>query len=193
MGRPPKMDDVEILDRATALFWRDGCDAVTVRDLEATLELSAPAIYRRYATKNLLIESCVERYVHRVVDGRIRRHLENSDDPLSGLRSFFASALEPHPGEGVSRGCLLTVTASQTAFQDPAIAAAVRAGMDHIRRGFQTQIERGRLAGQFRTDVGTEVQATHLLLLFEGLLVLARSGVTDVMDSVDLSLASLRS
>ena len=191
MGRPPKIDDLEILDRATALFWRDGCDAVTVRDLESALDLRAPAIYRRYATKNALIERCVQRYVDRVVGGRIRRHLENCDDPLEGLRSFFASALEPHPGEETSRGCLLTVTASQTAFKDPAIRSAVRVGMSRIRSGFRTQIERGRATGQFRADVSADVQATHLLLVFEGLLVLARSGSTDLMDSVDVSLACL--
>ena len=191
MGRPAKIDDVEILDRATALFWKDGCDAVTIRDLESALDLRAPAIYRRYATKDALIEACVERYVGRVVGGRIRRHLEGSDDPLEGLRSFFSSALEPHPGEATSRGCLLTVTASQTAFKEPAIAAAVRTGMDHIRRAFQAQIERGRATGQVRTDVSSEVQATQLLMVFEGLLVLARSGATDLMDSVDLSLACL--
>ena len=191
MGRPAKLDDLEILDRATTLFWRDGCDAVTVRDLEVALDLRAPAIYRRFPTKDALVERCVERYVDRVVGGRVRRHLECSDDPLDGLRSFFASALEPHPGEETSRGCLLTVTASQTAFQDPAIRAAVRAGMDRIRRGFQAQIERGQATGRIRTDVSAEVQAKHLLLVFEGLLVLARAGSTDVLDSVELGLACL--
>ena len=192
MGRPRKIDDTQLLDRATALFWKDGCDAVTIRDLETALDLRAPAIYRRYPTKNALIEGCVERYADRVVGGRIRRHLDSSDDPLEGLRSFFASALEPHPEEQTSRGCLLTVTANQTAFQDPAIRAAVRAGMDRIRRGFQMQIERGRATGQIRTDVSAEVQATQLLLVFEGLLVLARSGASDLMESVDLSLACLK-
>jgi len=191
MGRPPKIDDVEILDRATALFWKDGCDAVTIRDLESALDLRAPAIYRRYPTKNALIERCVDRYVGRVVGGRIRRHLEGSQDPLEGLRSFFASALEPHPGERTSRGCLLTVTASQTAFQDPEISVAVRAGLDHIRSGFKAHVERARATGRIRTDASADVQATHLLLLFEGLLVLARSGATDLMNSVDLSLESL--
>jgi TetR/AcrR family transcriptional repressor of nem operon len=191
VGRPPKIDELELLDRATALFWRDGCDAVTIRDLETALALRAPSIYRRYATKNALIERCVERYVSRVVEGRIRRHLENADAPLEGLRSFFASALEPHPGEKTSRGCLLTVTSSQAAFQDPAIHTAVRSGMDRIRSGLRTQIERGQAIGQIRSDVSPEVQATQLLLLFEGLLVLARSGATGLLDAVDVSLASL--
>jgi len=83
------------------------------------------------------------------------------------------------------------VTASQTAFQDPAIRAAVRAGMDRIRRGFQAQIERGQATGRIRTDISAEVQAKHLLLVFEGLLVLARAGSTDVLDSVELGLACL--
>ena len=64
--------------------------------------------------------------------------------------------------------------------------------MEDIRRAFRAQIERGKATGQFHTDVGAEVQATYLLLVFEGLLVLARSGTSDLMDSVDLSLASLR-
>lgn len=191
MGRPPKIDDVEVLNRATDLFWKEGCDAVTIRNLELALDLRAPSIYRRYATKNELIERCVDRYVDRVVGGRIRRFLDSADDPIEGLRSFFASALEPHPGEETSRGCLLTVTASQTAFRSPAIRAAVRAGMDRIRSGFRTQIERGQATGQIRTDVSVEVQATQLLLMFEGLLVLARSGATDLMDSVHVGLASL--
>ena len=191
MGRPPKIDDTQLLDRATALFWRDGADAVTIRDLEVALDLRAPAIYRRYPTKDALIESCVQRYVDRVVDRRIRRHLENSEDPIEGLRSFFVTTLEPHPGEETTRGCLLTVTANQTVFADPAIRTAVRAGMDRIRGAFQTQIERGQASGQIRTDVSAETQAMHLMLLLEGLLVLGRSGSTDVLDGVDLGLASL--
>jgi len=191
MGRPPKIDDTQLLDRATALFWRDGADAVTIRDLEVALDLRAPAIYRRYPTKDALIESCVQRYVDRVVDRRIRRHLENSEDPIEGLRSFFVTTLEPHPGEETTRGCLLTVTANQTVFADPAIRTAVRAGMDRIRVAFQTQIERGQASGQIRTDVSAETQAMHLMLLLEGLLVLGRSGSTDVLDGVDLGLASL--
>ena len=191
MGRPPKLDDTEVLDRATALFWRDGCDAVSVRDLESALGLTAPAIYRRYPTKNVLIERCVERYTERVIDGRVRRHLERADDPLEGLRSFFASALDPHPGEATTRGCLLTVTSSQAAFQDPAISTAVRAGLARIRSAFQTQIERGQSTGQFRTDVSAATLAEHLLLVFEGLLVMGRSGATDLLGGVDLALTCL--
>jgi TetR/AcrR family transcriptional repressor of nem operon len=91
-----------------------------------------------------------------------------------------------------SRGCLLIVTASQTAFQDPAIASAVRTGMDRIRSGFITEMERGRATGQIPTDSSADVPATHLLLPFEGPLVLARSGATDLMNGVDLSLSALR-
>jgi hypothetical protein len=68
----------------------------------------------------------------------------------------------------------------------------VRDGMDRIRAGFQTQIERGQATGQIRADVSAATQAMHLMLLLEGLLVLGRSGSIDVLDGVELGLASLR-
>lgn len=55
MARPAKFEDLEVLDRASDLFWRDGCDAVTIRDLEAALDLRAPSIYRRFTTKDGLV------------------------------------------------------------------------------------------------------------------------------------------
>ena len=191
MARPAKYPEAEVLDRATDLFWRDGCDAVTIRDLEVALDLRAPSIYRRFPTKDTLVASSVDRYVDRVVRGRIRRFLDGADDPMDGLRAFFVSVLEPHRGEDRPRGCLLTVTASQTAFQAPEIRSAVTAGLEVIRSALRVQVERAQAAGQVRTDVDSAVLATSLLLAFEGLLVLARSGAGDLRAGIDATLASL--
>lgn len=191
MARPAKFDDAEVLDRATDLFWRSGCDAVSIRDLEVALDLRAPSIYRRFATKDQLIAACIDRYVDRVVGGRIRRFLDGTDDPIEGLRSFFTSVLEPHRGEASPRGCLLTVTASQAAFQTPEIRAAVTAGFDAIESAFRTQIERAQASGQLRDDVDVDATAMGLLVSFEGVLVLARSGADGLLAGTDVTFAAL--
>jgi AcrR family transcriptional regulator len=174
--RPAKYDDTDLLDRSYDLLWRDGCDAVSIRDLEAALDLKAPSIYRRFHSRDELIARSVDRYVDRVVAGRIRRHLAGADDPVSGLRSFFLSALEPAPGETVPRGCLLTVTAGQAASSDAGVRSAVDAGLAAVESAMRGQVARARQLG--RTGPGADVGAltTALLLAFEGLLVLARSG-----------------
>ena len=44
MGRGPKFDDDEILDRAMTTFWQGGWAHTSIRDLERELDLKAPSI-----------------------------------------------------------------------------------------------------------------------------------------------------
>jgi AcrR family transcriptional regulator len=191
MGRPAKLADVEILDRATDLLWRDGCDAVSIRDLEAVLTVRAPSIYRRFGSRDHLIAACVDRYVDRVVRGRIRRHLDDAADPLAGLRTFFTSALEPFPCEHASRGCLLTTTAGQDAGRAPEILAAVRAGLDAIATAFRAALTRARDRGDLPEDADVDALAGRLLFAFEGLLVLARVGANGLDAGIAATFADL--
>ena len=192
MGRPPKLADAEVLDRATDLLWREGPDAVSIRDLEAALTLRAPSIYRRFGSRDHLIVCCVERYVERVVGGRIRRHLEAAADPLDGLHTFFTSALDPFPGEHRSRGCLLTITAGQAAASTPEIlGAAVNTGFDAILDAFRVALVRARADGELPVDADVDALARRLLLAFEGLLVLARAGAPQLHAGVDATFADL--
>jgi TetR/AcrR family transcriptional regulator, transcriptional repressor for nem operon len=188
--RPAKYDDTALLDRSYELLWRDGCDAVTIRDLERALDLRAPSIYRRFHSRDALLARSVDRYVERVVGARVRRHLAQADDPVAGLASFFLSALEPAPGEPVPRGCLLTVTAGQAAVADPGVRRAVDAGVDVVRAALATQVGRAAELGWTAPGADPGALTTALLVAFEGLLVLARAGRPDLAPAVGVLLDS---
>ncbi len=188
--RPAKYGDTDLLDRSVELLWRDGCDAVSIRDLEAVLDVKAPSIYRRFHSRDQLIARSVDRYVDRVVVGRIRRHLDGVDDPVEGLRSFFVSALEPAGGELLPRGCLLTVTAGQAAAAAPGVRRAVADGLAVIESALSAQVHRAGEQGRTVPGSDPELVATSLLLAFEGLLVLARSGRPGLAAVVDQLLAA---
>ncbi|MEM7323248.1 MAG: TetR/AcrR family transcriptional regulator [Actinomycetota bacterium] len=191
MARPAKFDDNVILDRATDLFWRDGVDNVSVRDLEDALELRAPSIYRRYHSREQLVARCIDRYVEIEVSGRITRLLINAVDPLDGLRVFFTSVLRPHAGEATSRGCLLTNTAGGSEAAAPAVATAIRRGLDRIEAALADQLERAVAAGLLDRRLDVAATAKALLLSFQGLLLLARNGDEDLPAGVDAALAAL--
>jgi len=190
MPRPAKYDDTELLDRSYDLLWRHGCDAVSIRDLERVLDLKAPSIYRRFHSRDGLVACSVDRYVERVVAARVRRHLARADDPVAGLRSFFLSALDPASGEARPRGCLLTLTAGQSAADAPEVRAAVDAGLSAVEAALEIQV--GRAVDRGCTGPGADVASitTVLLLAFEGLLVLVRTGRSDLGPAVDQLLAS---
>lgn len=192
MGRPRKFDDDMVLDRATELFWRYGVDAVSIRDLEVGLDLKAPSIYRRFESKEQLLVRCLDRYVDQTVGGRVRRFLDD-DDPLRGLRAFFASVLRPHAGEQHPRGCLLTTTAGHAEATTPDIRAALDRGFGTIEAAFRRQLERAKAAGQVDACTDTESVAKALLMSLQGLLVLARSGAGDLQAGIEATMRAVGS
>jgi TetR/AcrR family transcriptional repressor of nem operon len=185
MGRPRKFHDDEVLARATDLFWRDGVDNVSIRDLELALELKAPSIYRRFTSKECLLDECLDRYIALSVGGRIRHLLEAAEQPLDGLREFFTSVLEPHPGETDLRGCLLTNTAGRHMMASSGTRQTIEGGFHTIERAFRCQLERAQQAGHLHDAADPEALAQVLLLSFQGLLVLARSGAADLSRTID--------
>lgn len=189
MGRPRKLDDDELLDQAIDLFWRDGCDAVSIRDLEAALDIKAPSIYRRFPTRDDLVAACVDRYVEQIVRRRVDRYLTGAEDPVRGLRKFFTTTLAPHPGETISRGCLLTTTAGQHAGDASVVRSALQRGFDAIREGLRDALRRAQTQGLIAHHVDCDITAASLLLSFEGLLVLARNGAPDLRAAIDTTLA----
>lgn len=191
MVRPRKFDDADVLDRATELFWVHGSDAVSIRDLEAALELKAPSIYRRFHSREGLLVRCLERYVDHEVGGRIAHFLDDSDDPLGGLRAFFTSVLRPHRGEPQPRGCLLTTTSAHAGASAPAVGTALDRGFRMIEAAFATQIERAVDAGQLRADTDVDAAASALSMSFQGLLVLTRSGAPDLGRRIDATFHAL--
>lgn len=191
MARPSKIDDLEFLDRALELFWTLGPEATSIRDLELALDLKAPSIYRRYATKDDLLAACIDRYVDRIVRGRVRRLLDAEARPLVGLRAFFSTVLTPFAGEDRPRGCLLTVTAGQPVVQVPVVSAAVAGGFGAIGEAFAVQLGRAIEQGEVAPDADVEALAASLLLTYQGLLVMARAGAQGLEAGVDATFAAL--
>lgn len=191
VARPAKFDDDVVLDRAVDLFWERGVDAVSIRDLETALELRAPSIYRRFASKDVLLARCIDHYIDREVEARVGRYLDQPDDPLRGLHGFFTSVLRPHPGEHRLRGCLLTVTAGRSEASTPEVRRRVDRGFETIESGLRRQVERAAAAGQLDAGIDATAAARFLLLAFQGLLVLARSGAGDLPAGIEATFAAL--
>lgn len=191
MARPQKFDDADILDRATDLFWRQGGDGASIRELEAALELKAPAIYRRFHSKEDLLARCIDRYVERTVAGRVRVFLDGAADPLEGLHAFFTSTLEPHPGEARLRGCLLTSTAAQTAASSPVVKAALERGFETIETAFRRQLKRAQAAGRLAKNLDIDATAKALLIWLQGLLAIAPNSADGLPAAIDAALNGL--
>jgi TetR/AcrR family transcriptional repressor of nem operon len=192
MGRPAKLEQDEVLKRATRLLWAKGSDALSTRDLEKALGLRAPAIYRRFPSKNDLLARCIDHYVDTVIAARVQRYLDGTDDPLQGLHDFFTSTLQPYDCKPPLRGCLLANTAAHANGQVPEVRDAIFRGWGVIDCAFQQQIARAQRAGQIDTDLEPGALSQALVMSLEGLLTIVRASDTDMRPGVDMIFRLLR-
>jgi AcrR family transcriptional regulator len=187
LGRPAKTTDSDVLDITYALAWERGCDDVTIRDLEIALDLRAPSIYRRFHSRDELLAAAIDRYVDRVVGGRVRRYLEGTDVPLEGIREFFLSSVDSTAQPRRPRGCLVATTSQQSSYAVPAIRDAVDRGVAKVEDALRAALERATARGHEFTSPPHDL-AQALLQSFLGVLMLARCGHDHLEPSVSVML-----
>ncbi|WP_329201376.1 MULTISPECIES: TetR/AcrR family transcriptional regulator [unclassified Streptomyces] len=175
MGRKQVWDQEEVLASAMGLFRRRGYLGASLRDLEEATGMHPGSLYRAFHSKERLFSAALDAYNELVVDSRVRVHLRETQDPVAGIRAFFTSAFDANPGPEPDPGCLLTNTAVES-FTVPQATAGVRRGLETIESGFADALTRARAQQLLPSDIDVEMSATQLLTLYQGLLVLVRSG-----------------
>lgn len=178
MPRSPKLDDDDLLDRATQAVWRSGWSQTSIRDLERVLDMKAPSIYRRFGTKDGLGVAVVDHYVDRVVHHRIDRYLPGTGEPIENIVGFLESAVtESDDGVGLW-GCLLTTMSAESDGIGWDVRDAVARGLSVIEDALGREVRRADELGSLRPGVRPEAAASVLVLAMQGLMSLARAGAS---------------
>lgn len=96
MSRTRTLSDDTVLERATAVFWRNGYAGTSVRDLTQATGLSTAALYNRFADKNRLFVEALRRYADNGLTEPIER-LSATGAPLDAIRALADHAIVSLP------------------------------------------------------------------------------------------------
>ncbi|GAA0387707.1 TetR/AcrR family transcriptional regulator [Streptomyces luteireticuli] len=185
-GRPREFDLDERLDRAVAVFWRQGYEGTALSDLTAAMGINRPSLYAAYGNKESLYRKALDRYMDRGAHVReafaqptaraVAEHL---------LRGTVASTTG-----GDAPGCLMVHGALATGEQAGTVrdetAARRRANETALRRRFEQALLDGDLAP------GTDAPglAAYTVLVWYGIAVQAAGGATpeELHRAVDIAM-----
>jgi TetR/AcrR family transcriptional regulator, transcriptional repressor for nem operon len=163
MGRTRAFDEIAVLTGAMTAFREHGFAGASVRDLERATGVSAGSLYNAFGDKEGLYRAAFEFYFQVVIAPRLvaARTLED-------LETAFLDIFEPPMNDGF--GCL--VVNGVVEFGGDAAAPAA----DLIARGMDTVDH--SLARVLAAELGPAMGAApqRLALIYEGLVVLSRSG-----------------
>jgi len=173
MARPLEFDETAALEAAIGCFWRRGYEATSVRDLAASMGVSAPSLYNTYGDKHALFVQALEHYLDHTTRARIKR-LEDTLPPKQAVRKFIEEIIDRSVGDRERRGCFLINSALEIAPHDAKLSALIADRLAEIERFFHRSIRRAQAEGSVPRNRSAKDSARLLLGVLLGIRVLAR-------------------
>lgn len=181
MARPRKYPEKETLEKAMFLFWRNGYQNTSIKNLEKELNLNAPSIYHSYGSKKQLFISSLDYYIKIIIDQRIEYFFKKDTPPIENINNFFLSLVDDPEFIKKKMGCLFTNTATElgnSVHAVPEISEKIQGGMDKLRSAFYHQLEEARNRKQLESNRDIKELAMMLFVGYQGLLIMLKLNYT---------------
>ncbi|CAG9001666.1 MAG: hypothetical protein CENE_03690 [Candidatus Celerinatantimonas neptuna] len=180
MARPCSFNPEEKLDEAMQLFWRQGYEATSIRDLEEHLCLNRFSIYNCFGDKEALYHLALKRY--RSLSSQFWEQLINyQEGPVAALKrllQWFMERIEQYP-----QGCLIQNALLERSGTDKVVQSMCKAQFETLEQVIVHQFHSmGWSVNQSRA------RAAFMVSQLQGLRLLGKANLTEM---VALSLKQL--
>lgn len=174
-GRPRSFDETDVLDIAKDLFWEQGYEATSIKDLTEAMGMTPPSLYAAFGSKEALYGRVLDRYVetfgHRLIEGLFEE--PDLNKAIGHIVQSWAGLLS---GAAHPKGCMISLGMVSHAPDHASVARALA-----LRRAQTTGLILDRLeAGKDQLPKGTDVAglADYLAMALMGMSMQARDGMS---------------
>lgn len=171
--RPTALSE-QTLARATRLFWEKGYEATSMAELAEGTGLHRAAVYGEFGSKRRLFTALLQRYREQVAEAMMAP-IAAEGASLPEVERFFAGLGELAERPEGRRGCLLVLSAAETAPHLPSVARVVEAYLHDLRGRLARALANARTRGEVRAGLDCAAAADFLAGAVLGLMTLARS------------------
>ncbi|MEL6316517.1 MAG: helix-turn-helix domain-containing protein [Pseudomonadota bacterium] len=195
MARPARHDRDRALRAALELFWRDGYSRVSMKELEAALDMRPGSIYAAFGSKERLFEEALRLYGARALD-ELEARLAEAPSPIAGLaahvRRLGARAEAP------AQACFLAKTLLDTPSDDAVLRPAAEGLMREAEAAFAAAFRDARAHGEIASSAEPVRLARRLQAEIVGLRAFAQrtdaapEAVTQLADDIAQDLERMR-
>lgn len=190
LGRPREFDEDEALTAIMEVFWAKGFDGTSLSDLMEATGLKKGSLYAAFGDKRAMYLKALALYDRIWID-RAAGRLSGEGEPLSRIEAFLQAASSNADG----RGCFLCNAAIDQASGDPGTGRLVQASLGRLETALAGAIMESAVADDRSLASADDARrnASHLMSVYFGLRVLARSGASKAMmdDARSVALAVL--
>lgn len=151
---------IEIMEAATARIDKYGIQNLTIKTLAADINLSEPALYRHFESKNDILLGVLDYFISEMKN-RIK-HLPISPSETAGdeLRMIFKSQLQTFS----NKPAIVSVIFAESIFHyDEKLSYRVSEIMNLMHEFVKQNMEKGQKSGQYSELINASILTTILL------------------------------
>jgi TetR/AcrR family transcriptional regulator, transcriptional repressor for nem operon len=188
MARPVEFERPQAVNRALALFWRQGYQATTVAELLQTMGIGRSSFYAAFTDKRTFFIECLDLWAARTLD--LVQQARAEMPPVDALQDFFERSFVGARGAKAHWGCMLVNTVLEMAGVDDELAARASDHMGEMQRVLQAC-----LLDAGATPARAEELAAMLMLFNEGIRVSSRRRLPEAqhLQSIAVTFRLIRS
>ena len=173
MARPQKFDRFQVLKNSALVFWHQGYQKTSMKDLESATGLLPSSLYNSFGNKEALFLEVLDFYTDNILGGRIEKYL-HQEDALKGLQEFFITCFTDLPRGKKGMACLIVNSISEMAIHNEAIRKKLYRVEKTLKSNFISNLNKAKQVGSIAKSIDSEIIANQLLISLNGLLVASK-------------------
>ncbi len=166
----------ESLEKALHLFWRQGFNATSLKDIERVLDMRPGSIYATFGSKEDLFREALDRYAERTMS-ELERVMDAEPSPLGGLVAYIRMLGGLRDRDDTCRACMLVKSLLEFGNREQAAGERVEQLLAQMEQRFAERLAAARAAGEIAADLDPRRLARRLQADVIGLRTFAERGV----------------
>ncbi|MBM96278.1 MAG: TetR family transcriptional regulator [Oceanospirillaceae bacterium] len=161
MANVAKFDRDEVLAKATWLFWSQGFQATSTRDIQQAVNMRPGSMYAAFGGKADLYRLALENYagaMTRLLD----QHLEDADTIPQGIRAFVTRVLLDTNCDEVADVCLLYRTVAELGEDQAELLACAREHLQRMEMRLVELVEEAKARNELPPEQDSKATAAEL-------------------------------
>lgn len=191
MARSKEFNEVEALDKAMEVFWKQGYEKTSIQDLVDQMGIHRRSLYDTFGDKHALFVQTLERY-ESLIAAQIRKQITEDMTTVESIRKIFELAI--YSDSTYPKGCLLVNTAVELSLLDDEVSQRIKAAFEQTEKFIADLLRKGQAKGEVARsfDIGQLSRYIHNALIGVRVSVKMTANQQELDATIDLTLSILK-
>lgn len=190
MARSKEFNEVEALDKAMEVFWKQGYEKTSIQDLVDQMGIHRRSLYDTFGDKHALFVQTLERY-ESLIASQFRKQITEDMTTVESIRKIFELAI--YSDSTYPKGCLLVNTAVELSLLDDEVSQRIKAAFEQTEKFIADLLRKGQAKGEVARsfDIGQLSRYIHNALIGVRVSVKMTANQQELDATIDLTLSIL--